>query len=66
MDALERRCQITEVLCLEKHIAMRELAARFHVSTRTIRSDNDECIETVFSSPSSRQPERSISIAQPL
>lgn len=39
MDALERRCQIIEILCLKKHITMRELAERFHVSTRTIRSD---------------------------
>lgn len=39
MDALERRRQIIEILCVRNHVTMRELAERFQVSTRTIRSD---------------------------
>lgn len=36
MDAMERRCQIIEILCDAK---MRDLASRFNVSIHTIRTD---------------------------
>ena len=36
MDAMERRCQIIEILCDAKmRIKMRDLASRFNVSIRT-------------------------------
>ena len=42
MDAMERRCQIIEILCDAKmHVKMRDLASRFNVSVRTIRTDVD-------------------------
>ena len=42
MDAMERRCQIIEILCDAKmRIKMRDLASRFNVSVRTIRTDVD-------------------------
>lgn len=42
MDAMERRCQIIEILCDAKmRVKMRELASRFNVSVRTIRTDVD-------------------------
>ena len=40
MDAMERRCQIIEILCDAKmHVKMRDLASRFNVSVRTIRTE---------------------------
>ena len=42
MDAMERRCQIIEILCDAKMcVKMRDLASRFNVSVRTIRTDVD-------------------------
>ena len=42
MDAMERRCQIIEILCDAKmRIKMRDLASRFNVSIRIIRTDVD-------------------------
>lgn len=42
MDAMERRCQIVEILCDAKiRVKMRDLASRFNVSVRTIRTDVD-------------------------
>ena len=42
MDAMERRCQIVEILCDAKmRIKMRDLASRFNVSIRTIRTEVD-------------------------
>lgn len=42
MDAMERRCQIVEILCDAKiRVKMRDLAPRFNVSVRTIRTDVD-------------------------
>lgn len=42
MDAMERRCQIVEILCDAKiSVKMRDLASRFNVSVRTIRTDVD-------------------------
>ena len=42
MDAMERRCQIIEILCDAKmRIKMRDVASRFNVSIRTIRTDVD-------------------------
>lgn len=36
MDAMERRCQIIEILCdVKMRIKMRDLASRFNVSIRT-------------------------------
>ena len=42
MDAMERRCQIIEILFDAKMcVKMRDLASRFNVSVRTIRTDVD-------------------------
>ncbi len=42
MDAMERQCQMIEILCDAKmRIKMRGLASRFNVSIRTIRTDVD-------------------------
>ena len=42
MDAMERRCQIVEILFDAKiRVKMRDLASRFNVSVRTIRTDVD-------------------------
>ena len=42
MDAMERRCQIIEILRDAKMcVKMRDLASRFNVSVRTIRTDVD-------------------------
>lgn len=42
MNAMERRCQIVEILCDTKmRVKMRDLASRFNVSVRTIRTDVD-------------------------